>query len=61
MYVLNKDVTISTGNIKFPANVQINGKVTEGMSVYSEGSVLIKNGVFSGLLKQKTHLKLKGI
>lgn len=60
MYVLNKDVTISTGNIKFPANVQINGKVTEGMSVYSEGSVLIKNGVFSGFIEAKDTSEIKG-
>lgn len=60
MYVLNKDVTISTGNIKFPANVQINGKVTEGMRVCSEGSVLIKDGVFNGFIEAKDTSEIKG-
>ncbi|MCF0147941.1 MAG: DUF342 domain-containing protein [Clostridium sp.] len=59
-YILNKDVTISTGNINFPANVEINGKVTEGMKVISGGSLLIRGGVFSGEIEAKNSSNILG-
>lgn len=59
-YILNKDVTISTGNINFPANVEINGKVTEGMKVISGGSLLIRGGVFSSEIEAKNSSDILG-
>ena len=59
-YILNKDVTISTGNINFPANVEINGKVTEGMKVVSGGSLLIRGGVFSAEIEAKSSSDILG-
>ncbi len=59
-YILNKDVTISTGNINFPANVEINGKVTEGMKVISGGSLLIRGGVFSADIEAKSSSDILG-
>ena len=60
IYILNKDVTISTGNINFLANVQINGKVTEGMKVNSGGELYIKGGVFSSEIKANQSTKIFG-
>ena len=59
-YILNKDVTISTGNVNFPANVEINGKVTEGMKVVSGGSLLIRGGVFSAEIEAKNSSDILG-
>ncbi|MDV4149739.1 flagellar assembly protein A [Clostridium sp. AL.422] len=60
VYVLNKDVTMSTGNIIFPANVEINGKVTEGMKVTSGESLVINGGVFSGEIEAKNSTEIVG-
>ena len=60
LYVLNKDVTIATGNVNFPANVEINGKVTEGMKVISGGSLIIRGGVFSAEIEAKNSSEILG-
>ena len=60
IYILNKDVTISTGNINFLANVEINGKVTEGMKVNSGGTLSIKEGVFNSEIKANQATKILG-
>ncbi|MGV2686992.1 DUF342 domain-containing protein, partial [Clostridium perfringens] len=60
IYILNKDVTMATGNIKFPANVQINGKVTEGMKITSGGSVFVKRGVFNAFIESKNTSEILG-
>lgn len=60
IYVLNDDVTISTGNIKFPSNVQINGKITEGMKVTAGGSLAVKDGVFNAFVDAKDTSKIMG-
>lgn len=60
IYILNKDVTIETGNVKFPANVEINGKITEGMKVHSGGSLVIKSGVFSADIEAKNSTIIEG-
>lgn len=60
IYILNKDVTIATGNIKFPSNVEVNGKVNEGMKVISGGSVLVKGGAFSAEIEAKSSSKILG-
>ncbi|WP_195264840.1 MULTISPECIES: flagellar assembly protein A [unclassified Clostridium] len=60
IYVLNDDVTILSGNIKFPSSVQINGKVTEGMKVTAGGSLAIKNGVFGGFIDAKDTSEITG-
>lgn len=60
LYVLNKDVTISTGNINFPANVEINGKVTEGMKVVSGGGLVIHRGAFSAEIEAKDSSDIMG-
>lgn len=60
IYVLNNDVTISTGNIKFPSNVQINGKITEGMKVSAGGSLIVRDGVFNGFVDTLATSKIMG-
>ncbi|WP_291647836.1 flagellar assembly protein A [Clostridium sp.] len=60
IYVLNDDVKISTGNIRFPSSVQINGKITEGMKVTAGGSLDVKDGVFNGLVDAKDTSKIMG-
>lgn len=60
IYILNKDVTISTGNINFLANVQINGKVTEGMKVNSGGALSINGGVFNSEIKANQATEILG-
>ncbi|GAB6167732.1 FapA family protein [Clostridium carnis] len=60
IHIVGMDVNISSGNIDFPANVQINGKVTEGMKVISGGSVEIRNGVFSAFVEGKDTSKICG-
>lgn len=60
IYILNKDVTITTGNINFPANVEINGKVTEGMKVVSGGSLVIRGGLFSADIDAKNSSDIIG-
>ncbi|WP_300379597.1 flagellar assembly protein A [Clostridium sp.] len=60
IYVLNKDVTISTGNINFSANVEINGKVTEGMKVSSGGTLSINGGAFNSEIKANKTTKILG-
>lgn len=60
VYILNEDVTISTGNINFLANVEINGKVTEGMKVNSGGTLFIKGGVFNSEIKANQSTKVLG-
>lgn len=60
LYLLNKDVSISTGNINFPANVEINGKVTEGMKVVSGGSLVIHGGVFTAEIESKNSSDIIG-
>ncbi|MDU5109493.1 MAG: flagellar assembly protein A [Clostridium sp.] len=60
IYILNKDVTIATGNIKFPSNVEINGKVNEGMKVISGGSVLVRGGAFSAEIEAKSSSNVLG-
>lgn len=51
---------MGTGNIDFPANVEIKGKVTEGMKVISGGSLLITGGVFSSIIEAKNSSEIKG-
>lgn len=60
IYILNKDVTISTGNVNFIANVEINGKVTEGMKVSSGGTLSINGGVFNSEIKANKSTKILG-
>ena len=60
LYILNKDVNIATGNIIFPANVEINGKVTEGMKVASGGSLTIRGGVFNAEIEAKNSSEIVG-
>ena len=60
IYILNKDVTIETGNIKFPSNVEVNGKVNEGMEVISGSGVFIRGGVFSAEIEAKSSSKVLG-
>lgn len=60
LYVLDKDVTISTGNVNFPANVEINGKVTEGMKVVSGGSLVIHRGAFGAEIEAKNSSDIIG-
>ena len=60
IYILNDDVKIANGNINFPSNVQIQGRVTEGMKVVSGGFVKIRDGVFSGSVSANSDSHISG-
>lgn len=60
VYILNDDVKIATGNINFPSNVQVQGRVTEGMKVTAGGSVKIRDGVFSGSVSANSDSHISG-
>lgn len=60
LYLVNDDVKISNGNINFPSNVQIQGRVTEGMKVVAGGSVRIRDGVFSGSVSSNSDSHISG-
>lgn len=51
LYVLNDDVDLNSGNIRFRGDIQINGKVSESMEVHSEQNVEIKGSVNSAVIK----------
>lgn len=60
VYILNDDVKIANGNINFPSNVQIQGRVTEGMKVVAGGAVKIRDGVFSGSVSANSDSYISG-
>lgn len=60
LYILNDDVKIANGNINFTSNVQIEGRVTEGMKVVAGAAVNIRDGVFSSSVSANAHSKILG-
>lgn len=60
VYILNDDVTISNCNIYFPANVQIEGRVTEEMKVSVGNSVKIRDGVISAYVSVNSNSEIFG-
>ena len=46
VYEVNGDVNISTGNINFQGDVQVNGNVTEGMLVCAKNNINISGAVY---------------
>lgn len=60
MYVLNNDVNLKSGNINFPANVKINGKITDGMKVNCGNSLFVSNGAFNAVIKANNSSKIEG-
>lgn len=60
MYVLNNDVNLKSGNINFPANVQVNGKVSDGMKINCGNSLFVKDGVFNSVIKANNTSKIEG-
>ncbi len=51
IFVVEGDVDLNSGHIKFRGDIQVNGKVTESMEVHSDRSVKILDGVNGGLIK----------
>jgi len=60
IYILNNDVNLSSGNINFPANVQVNGKVSDGMKINCGNSLFVKDGVFNSVIKANNSSKIEG-
>lgn len=59
-YVLQGDVDLSTGNIKFPGTIIIHGSVLEGFEVASDENVIV-NGLIDGArIKAKGYVKCAG-
>jgi uncharacterized protein len=48
LFLVEKDVNLSTGNIVYQKDVLVKGSLTSGFSIYSEGSVFIAGVVESG-------------
>ncbi|AYE33462.1 flagellar assembly protein A [Clostridium septicum] len=60
IYVIEKDIDISTGNIEFAGAIEIKGKVTEGMKVKAEKGVFILKGIFSSEIEAKGDSSILG-
>lgn len=53
------DVDYSTGNIRFPGDVIIDGVVKSGFTVVAEGDILIKGGVEDAIVEAGKNIKIK--
>lgn len=60
VYRITSDVDISTGNINFEGDIQIDGNINEGMSVYSKNNVNVSGGVFSGKVVAVADINIAG-
>lgn len=60
IYTLNADVNLASGNINFPANVEVKGKVTDGMKVFCGNSLFIRDGAFNSVIKANNTSKIDG-
>jgi len=59
-YVLQGDVNLSTGNIKFPGTVIIHGNVTEGFEIISEENVVVNGFISGATVKANGYIKCAG-
>ncbi|CDG01237.1 DUF342 domain-containing protein [Clostridium chauvoei] len=60
IYVVDKDIDISTGNIDFAGAIEVRGKVTEGMEVKAAKGVHLCEGVFSAKVEAKGESTILG-
>ncbi len=51
VYVVNDDVDLNSGHIRFKGDIQVNGKIAESMEIHSEQNVEVKGGVNGALIK----------
>ncbi|MCR3921385.1 MAG: FapA family protein, partial [Firmicutes bacterium] len=58
-YILNGDVNITSGHINFRGNIQVNGKVSESMEVFSAKDITILESVTGALVKAKGSVIVK--
>lgn len=59
-FIVQKDVDISTGNIKVNGNVKVNGTVVTGFTVEAAGNIEIKGTVAAVMLKAGGNITLHG-
>lgn len=60
VYRITSNVDISTGNINFEGDIQIDGNVNEGMGVYGKNNVNVLGGVFSGQVVASSDINITG-
>ncbi len=60
VYTVSGDVDVSTGDIKFPGNVEITGSVRAGYKVEADGSVVVNGVVEAGTIIAGKDIMLKG-
>ncbi|GGK23883.1 hypothetical protein GCM10010965_15820 [Caldalkalibacillus thermarum] len=58
LYVVEGDVSLETGGIKFHGDVLVTGDVLEGLSVEASGNVEIKGSVIGGKIVAGQHVKV---
>ncbi len=56
LYVVNGDVDLSTGHIKYQGPVQVTGNLTSGLAIYSNNDVFIDKLVDGGTVKARGDL-----
>lgn len=56
LYVVNGDLTLETGSIKFNGDVLVTGDVCEGLGIDATGNIEVKGSVISANLKADCHV-----
>ncbi|RJX27843.1 MAG: DUF342 domain-containing protein [Dethiobacter sp.] len=59
VFLLDGDVDLNSGHIKFRGDIQINGKVTESMEIHSDRSVKILGSVNGALIKAEGSVSVR--
>lgn len=59
IYEVPGDVNLSTGNVDFVGNVVVNGNITEGFIVKSQGDVEVRGSISGGSVLAQGHLQVK--
>ncbi len=60
VYTVSGDVDASTGDVKFPGNVEITGSIRSGYKVEADGSVVVNGIVEAATIKAGKDVMLKG-
>ena len=58
VYVQNKDVDLTTGSIRFPGDVFVNGNVQDGLYIFAGGKLEIKGSVSHAEIRAEKGLKI---
>jgi len=58
VYILDKDVDLSTGSIEFPGDVYVNGNVQEGLRIFAGGKIEVRGSVSHAELRSEKGTKI---